>query len=889
MRVLAHLRSLAAKFFHHSQVADEMEEEFSSHVQHRADDLEFSGMNRTDAERQARIELGARERFKEECHEALGGNLIETFLQDVRFAIRVLRKSPGFVVAAVVTLAVAIGANAVVFGVMNALFLRPLNLPNAQNLYAIQRGNDTYISQSYPDYLDLRDRNRSFEGLVAYNIEQVGLDTGENPSSAWLYEVSGNYFDALGTQPSLGRFFHGSDEHGSNSAPYIVLSHAYWHSHFQDDRGVVGRVVRLNKHPFTILGVAPPAFYGTFLLFSPDMFVPMVNHEQIDGETNLNARGKRWVFEVSGHLKPGVSPAQATADLNAVGSYLEKTYPRDDGQTSFSLVRPGLHGNFFAPAVRAFVAGLMLLAGLILLAACANLGSLFAARAADRGREVALRLALGSSRARVLRQLFTEAVLISVAGGAVGLWASVLLLRRLSVWQPFPQFPMRVPVSPDANVYLIALLLALISGLLFGAVPVRQVLRTNPFEVVKSGSTGVIGNRLTRRISVRDLALVVQIAICAVLVTSSMVAIRGLIRSLHSNFGFEPQNAMLVDTELGMAGYHAEQFPTMQRRMMDAMQTIPGVTSVGLVSSPPLHMGWDAKYIFTDETTDLRPPNAAGEAIFFRISADYFQAADTSLLTGRTFTSRDDQDAPRVVVINREFARKFLGSATGAIGKHFKMADGSRLEVVGIVEDGKYTANLAEDPQPAIFVPILQYPSGETWLVLRSSDDPQQLTAAIRSKLRNLDSGLPSFIQTWTEEMNGAMFPSRVATVSLGTLGLMGALLSITGIFGMAAYSVSKRLKELGIRVALGAQRMEVLEAAVGRAVKLLALGSAVGMLLGILASRVLASIVYQATPRDPLILAGVVLAMALLGLLAAWIPAQRALLVNPLVLLREE
>jgi hypothetical protein len=314
---------------------------------------------------------------------------LESIGADLRFALRQLRRSPGFAVIAVLTLALAIGANAVVFAVLNGLFLRPLNVPHGESLYALQRGNDTYISQSYPDYLDLRDRNRSFDGLAAYNISQVALDTGNNPASVWGYETSGNYFDELGVQPYLGRVFHGSDEHGPNSAPYIVLTYDYWHSHFQDDRGVVGRQVRLNKHPFTILGVAPPDFHGTMLLFSPDYFVPMVNSEQIDRESFLNARGTRWVFEVLGHLKPGVTLAQATADLNSVGSYLEKSYPKDDGKSSFSLVRPGLHGDFFAPAVRAFLAGLMVLAGLILLAACANLGSLFAACAADHGREVA--------------------------------------------------------------------------------------------------------------------------------------------------------------------------------------------------------------------------------------------------------------------------------------------------------------------------------------------------------------------------------------------------------------------------------------------------------------------------------------------------------------------
>ena len=889
MRFLASLRSLTAKFLHRSQISTDMDDELRSHIQLRADDLERSGFSRPEAERHARIEFGGRERFKEEAYEALGGNFLETFVQDIRLSLRVLRKSPGFTITAVLTLALVIGANSVVFSVLNGLLLRPLPVPQAQSLYAIQRGNDTYIVQSYPDYLDLRDRNRTFDGLAAYNITQAGIDTGKNPSVTFLYEVSGNYFDALGIQPYLGRFIHLSDEHGPNSAPYIVISWAYWHSHFQDDRGVPGRTVLLNKHPFTILGVAPPSFHGTLLFYSPDFYVPMVNEEQIDGQDFLNSRGNRRVFEVLGHLKTGITPAQATADLNAVGSYLGKTYPKEDGPTTFSLVRPGLHGDFFAPAMRAFLAGLMLLAGLILIAACANLGSLFAARAADRGREVALRLALGSSRRRILRQLFTEAVLISLVGGAIGVWSGVLLLHWLRGWQPFPQYPMTIPVNPDANVYLVALLLALASGFLFGAVPVRQVLRTNPYEVIKAGSTATLAGRFARRITIRDLLLVFQIAICAVLVTSSFVAVRGLLRSMHANFGFEPRNAMLVDTDLGMAGYSSDKMPAMQKRMIEGMQAIPGVTQVGLVDIPPLHMGWAVSPVFTDKTSDLRPWNAAAQAVAYKVSPEYFQAAGTALLAGRNFSQRDDKDSPRVAVINQEFARKIFGSVTGAMGRYYKMQDGTRVQVVGIAEDGKYTANLAETPQPAVFLPILQSPSSETWLVVRSSRDPQQLAASIKSALRTMDPGLPSFIQTWNEEMNGALFAPRIATTSLGILGVMGAMLSLTGIFGMAAYSVSKRLRELGIRIALGAQRSEVLQAALGRAFKLLAFGSAAGLVLGLLATKVLAHIVYQASPRDPLVLAGVVLVMSLLGLLATWIPAQRALSVDPLILLREE
>jgi predicted permease len=884
MKLLAYFRSLAARFFGRPEVEDDITEELGSHIQHRADDLERSGLSRAEAERRARIEFGGRGRFKEEVRETFGGNFIETLISDVRYSVRVLRKSPGFTIVAVTTLALGIGANAVVFGILNGLILRPLNLPQAQSLYAIERKVAFGAYQSYPDYLDLRDRNRSFDSLAAYTIATVGLNTGENPSRAWLYEVSGNYFDALGLQPYLGRLIHASDEHGPNSAPYIVLTYAYWHTHFQDDRTVVGRRVQLNKHPFTIVGVAPPEFHGTLLFFSPDFFAPLVNQEQVEGESRLNARGKRSIFQVMGHLKPGVTPAQAAADLDSIGGYLEKSYPKDDSKMTFSLGRPSLSGDFMERPVRAFVTALMLLAGLILAAACANLGSLFAARASDRSREVALRLALGATRSRILRTLFTEAALISLVGGAAGLWSSIELLHGLSLWQPLTRFPMHVPVSPDANVYAVALLLAIISGILFGLVPVRQVLRTDPYQIVKAGSSAKAG----RRISFRDLLLAAQIAICAVLVTSSMVAVRGLARSLNSNFGFEPRNALLVDANLSMAGYSGDGVPTMQRRMIDAVGTIPGIKSVGLVDNPPLVEGWNASLVFTDRATDLRPGNAVATPITYRVSPEYFTAAGTALQVGRTISRHDDKDAPRVAVVNRQFAGMLFGS-TSSVGRYFKMADGTRIQEVGIVEDGKYTTKISEDAQPAMFLPILQSPTSSTWLVVRSDRDPQQVAAAVRSTVRDLDSGLPVYIQTWSEGMNGALFGSRVATVSLGVLGVMGAMLSITGIFGMAAYSVSKRLRELGIRMALGAQRREVLQAALGRAFRLLAIGSAAGLVLGLLAAQLLAYIVYQATPRDPLVLSGVVLAMALVGLLATWIPAQRALGLDPSKLLREE
>jgi predicted permease len=802
---------------------------------------------------------------------------------DLRYAIRLLAKSPGFTLTAIVTLALGIGANAVVFSVLNALVLRPVNVPNAQNLFMVQRFQ--YPSQSYPDYLDLRDKNRTFESVVGYNIiGPVGVDTGGNPTTAWPYMATGNYFDALGIQPYLGRFYHASDEKGMNSAPYVVLSYAYWNSYFHGDRGVVGRTITVNKHQFTILGVAPGSFRGTELFFAPAFWVPQVEQGLVEGSDSMKYRGNHSMF-VIGRLKPGVSVTEATADLNALGAWLAKTYPSDDDGVKFSLARPGLVGDMLGGPARAFMAGMMLLAGLILLAACANLGSLFAARAADRAKDVALRLALGSRRWLILRRLLTEAVLVSLAGGVIGLAGGVGLLHVLSAWQPIPDIPINVPVNPDIRTYGVALLLALASGLLFGMVPVRQVMRADPWQMIR---TGMSGQANTRRFTLRDALLVTQIAICAVLVTSSLVAVRGLARSLHSNFGFRPENAALVNLDLRMAGYTDDTSPQMQQRMMQAIAAVPGVTAVGYNSNIPLSIGGGDSFVYTDATTDFRPTNEAADAMNYEISPGYLQAAGTRLLAGRDLTFDDKDKAPIAVLVNRQFAVKVFGSVEKAVGGHFKFWGGNRAEVVGVVEDGKYRT-LTEEQQPAMFFSFLQHKSSGTWLVVRSTRDPVEIAGALERTLHGLDPALPVVVRPWMAEMNSALFAAHVATVALGALGLLGAMLAVTGIFGMASYTVSKRLRELGIRVALGAGRREILRASMGRAFRLLALGSVFGVGLGMLATKVLSFIVYQATPKDPLVLGGVTATMLVLGMIAAWIPARRALAVDPLILLREE
>ncbi len=470
-------------------------------------------------------------------------------------------------------------------------------------------------------------------------------------------------------------------------------------------------------------------------------------------------------------------------------------------------------------------------------------------------------------------------------GGIVGLAGSVAILHGLSAWQPIPDIPINVPVNPDVRTYVVALLLALTCGFLFGMVPVRQVLRSDPWQMIR---TGMSGNAAARRFTVRDVLLVAQVAICAVLVTSSLVAVRGLVRSLHSNFGFDPQHAVIAHSDLKMSGYSDDTSHAAQRRMIDAAAAIPGVSAAGLISNIPLSLSSGDSSVYKDTTTDFRPSNIADDAMDYNISPGYLQASGTRLLAGRDITYDDNKNSPTVALINRQFAIKVFGSVQKAVGGHFKFWGGNRAEVIGVVEDGKYRT-LTEDPTAAMFFPLQQHASTDAWLVVRSDRDPSEIAHAIETSIHSLDSSLPVDIIPWSAEMNTALFPSRVASVALGVLGLLGAMLAVTGIFGMASYTVSKRLRELGIRVALGAGRRQILLASLGRALRLLAMGAAGGLVLGMLATRVLSHIVYQATPGDPLVLSAFAVTMLLLGLLAAWIPARRALAVDPLILLREE
>ncbi len=796
-------------------------------------------------------------------------------LLDIRYAFRVLRGSPAFTLVATLTLTLGIAANVVVFGLVNAVLLRPLDVTDPQNLHQIRLRPWTSfkaLTTSYPAFEDYRQRNTTFSGLAGFNGYSGGrLRWDPTVQSVSGQSVTGNYFDLLGIQPQVGRLIQTADERGPNSAPFMVLSDRLWRTAFHADPHVVGTTVRLGKDPFTVVGVAPAQFHGTEQFVWPDYWIPLVNHLTADYLQDRTGRS----LTVLGRLKSGVTPAAAAEDLSAIATHLAREYPQTDTGVVLRLVRPGLYADT-GDVIRAFLWSVTGLAVLVLLAACANLTSLFAARATDRSRELALRVALGASRWRLVRQLMTEAMVVSVLGGAGGLITASLLLSALNRWDsPYG----RVAVSVDLRVYLAAFILTLFSGLLFGLIPLRRSWQSTPLPAMKVGPLEASSRR---RLGSRDLLLGAQIAICTLLVTASLVAGRGMVRMLDAPLGFRPEGATVADLDLSEEG----DVPLEQKKaLLEAVRSIPGVTAAGTVSRLPFTGGVRGTPIFLPGTTDFTVSQAVLEPIGLTISPAYFEAAGTRLLSGRDVSWQDATQTPLVAVVNATLARKLWGDAP-AVGQRF-IVSGQLREVVGVVEDGKYH-EIAESPQPGFYLPVTQNEQASMVFVVRSHRAQNEVAAALERTLSGFAPAASITVQSWRDAMRSALFPVAAATGTLGVMGLLAAMLALTGIFGMAAYNVSRRMRELGIRVALGARSRHVMSAALGRPIMLLGIGSLAGLLGSVFAHRLLGKFVYQANPGDPVVVVGSVLTMSLLGIAASAIPALRALTVDPSKLLRE-
>jgi predicted permease len=812
-----------------------------------------------------------------------------TLLQDLRLALRQMRRSPGFTMTAVLVLALGIAANVIVFGVLQAMILKPLDVPNPDRVMTFAPHVADYPIFAYPEVRDVRDGNTVFSAVAADTITLFGLEADGVTRPVWGYEVSGQYFEVVAIKPLLGRLLERADDEHPGASEVAVLSHPAWKNYFGADPNIVGKTVRVNKHPYTIVGVTPEGFYGTEKFLQPDIFVPMANQASLDGVNWLESRREKTVFPIV-RIKDGITLTQVQAELDTIAARIQKQDPEEEDGLEFKLARPGLVGDFLGGAARRFLAGIMALAGIVLLAACANLGGLFAARTADRTREIAIRLAVGSSRWRVVRQILVEAVVISILGGACACGLAWIALTALGKWHPPTDYPMRFLIDPQPSLVLMALLISVLAGALFGVMPLRQIFKADPNDAIKSaGSQTGVGHRW----ALRDVLLAAQIALCCVIITAAFVSLRGLGKTLTLDLGFNPRNAVLTTFDLSQAGYSGEAADHFQRQLQERVSQLPGVEAVGYANTTNLTGDNSVPPVFSQQTSDFRPSNAAFHTFEYDVSPGYLAACATPLLAGRDVSFSDTATTPAVAIVNQEFARRLFHSEN-AVGRYFKNSSGVSIQIVGIMADGKQFLP-AETPRAAAYFPISQRATTRTSLVVRTRPDPTGVATAdmattIRKMIRDLDSAIPIRSSSeWRSQLAMSFFPAQVATIALGLFGAFGLLLTITGTFGLASYTVSKRLRELSIRVALGAQAKQVLSAALGRMMVLLATGSVVGLLLGVAASRVLSLIVFQATAQDPFVIAAVAFTILLTGSLSVAGPVRRALHIDPANVLREQ
>jgi predicted permease len=805
------------------------------------------------------------------------------FWQDVRYAGRLCRRSPAFAAAAIISLALAIGANTVIFGVINALIAKPLPVDAPERLVFVQSAIAGAVSHSFPNYRDFRDRNRTFAGLVAYRISPMNLERGGSAMRLWGYLATGNYFQVLGVRPAAGRLFVQEDDREPGAAPLAVLSYDTWQRRFAGDPAVVGGTIRINRMPYTVIGVAPQGFYGTELFYRPEIWVPMMMQAQIEvGNPWLEARQTHntWML---GRLGAGVSVASAQGDLDAIAADLRSAYPGVNRNLHVRLTQPGLLGDALRGPMQAFTLGLFMLSGLVLLVGCANLASILLAHGVDRQREMALRVSIGAGRARILQQLLTESMLLALVGGAAGAALAAVASAALSAWRLPVELPVQFDVHADARVLVFGVTASLVSGLAFGLAPARQASRVDPNAALK-GLTDVKA-RGRRHWPLRDALVAVQVAFSVVLLSACLLSVKGLQQALTMRTGFEADGVAVAGFELGLAGYSEELGREFQRQVVQALSRLPGVESVASANSLPLSADQSSTTVFSE----FQPPatSAGVRATYYQVSSGLFRTLGTRLVSGRDFDIKDREGAPAVAVVNETFVRQVLQSSEG-VGKRFRYGQsGPLVEVIGVVEDGKYTS-LSEAPRPVVFQPILQRYNSTTMIVVRSRLAEERVVGEIRRAIGSLDPELPVYSAgTLAQFLRLAWLPSRVAAITLTAFGVLGLALSVTGIHGLVAYGIARRQKEIGIRIAIGAGRAAIVTLVLRRVAATVVTGAAIGVVLALAAGSVLANIIYLASPQDAGVIAVVALVIAAAGAASCWGPMRHALRTDPMDALR--
>ncbi|HET6853738.1 MAG TPA: ABC transporter permease [Pyrinomonadaceae bacterium] len=812
-------------------------------------------------------------------------------MKDIRYAIRSLIKRPGFVAVAVITLALGIGANTAIFSLVNTVLLRslPVERPGEIVSVAVRAKDDSMSALSYPNYKDFRDRNDVLSGMLVYRFVPLSLSRGGGNERIWGYEVSGNYFDVLNVKAIQGRTFLPEEDKTKLSHPVVVLSYDAWQRRFGGDSGLVGKDILINNHQFRVIGIAPEGFKGTEFVYSPEIWLPASMMEWAEpGATWLDDRNSKNFFGV-GRLKPGVSARQAEASLNLLSQQLAKEYPDSNEGQSVKVGPPGFILPDLRGAVVSFTWVMMAAVGLVLLVTCTNLAGLMLARATDRRKEIAIRLAMGANRIRLIRQLLTESILLSFIGGGAGLLLALWIVKVLLALKPPIDFPLALDVGIDWRVLVFSLLVSVAAGAIFGLAPALQATRPNLVGALKD--TAAQGGAVKTRL--RSVLVVAQIAISLIVLIAAGLVVRTLQQLQTMNPGFNPQNALTMSFDLGLQGYDDPRGQQFYRQLTERVQSLPGIESAAVSSYIPLSLNYNSRNVFVEGKPAERGDNAP-TAMNASAGPGYFKTMGTPIVQGREFTEQDEEKSERVAVVNETFVRRLMPefqSTAEAVGKRFSFhgPEGPFRRIVGVAVAGKYF-NIAEDPRPFIWTPMTQDYQSSGILVARTKGNPETLFAPVRAQVQSLDANLPLYdVKTLTEHMKFALFPAKVAATVLGVFGLVALLLSAIGVYGITSYAVAQRTHEIGIRLALGAQLGDVLRLVLSHGLKLTIIGAAIGLFGAYLATRAITSVLYGVSATDPLTFGVVSVLLIGVALIACYVPARRATKVEPLVALRNE
>lgn len=908
------LRSL----FRRNQVEQELDEELHFHLEQRIAQEIAAGKTAREAHYTALRAMDGMAQRKENCRDMRQVNLFENLLRDLQYAIRALARTPGFTAITVITLALGIGANTAIFSLVDTVLLKLLPVKAPEQLYLV-RSNPQRLQTSwnYPDYVAMRDHNTAFTGLAGYSmgLSTFGLQSSNsaNEPAELTYGifVSGNYFGVLGVTPALGRVFSDKDDRAPGAAPYVVLSYSYWRARFNGDTQVIGQKLWLNGYPLTVIGIAPAGFTGTDVAFRPDVFIPIMMRSEVAHIPFKRWNNRHyWWMAVIGRIKNGTPLSKAEGELYAICKDEESAERRTVSNPKFVdkahqiVVTPAAGGySSFATTLKKPLLILFVIVGLVLLIACANIANLMLARGAARQREIAVRLAIGASRGRVITQLLTESILIAILGGAGGIVFSLLGIRVLLSfvaelsWAPGSG----IHASVDWRVFGFTIGICILTGLLFGVAPALQSTRPDLVPALKEDSPGSTG---ARRFTARRALVVAQVALSLPLLAGATLFARTLGNLLALDTGFAPENVFVASVEPSQFGYKGARTRDFFDRLCARVAALPGVRSASLAGITPLSGSQWSDFVTVDGYTWK-----AGEektVWLDNVGRRYFHTIGTPLLLGREFVEQDNPattiepftpgqpppDAPgqHVAIVNETFARHFFANRS-PLGMHVGVGDPKPIvyEIVGVVKDARYF-NMREAIKPMMFIPIWRVAPQNAELVIRTTASANQLAALVRREIKALDPVIPlRKIHPLEEDIDRTILIERLVATLSEFFGSIALLLSAVGLYGVLAYTVTRRTREIGIRMAVGADRPSVLWLVFRESILMVSCGTIIGTMAAFAATRAIGSLLYEVSAQDPISILFAAIVLASAATLASLLPAGRAAKVDPLIALRYE